>query len=311
MLEGIVMTLRKKYPGPLAAALFTGLLMAGGAHADNHARETTETIQAQYKIYWKGFKVMTVDALTELSDGHYRQAMEMRVSGMLDLFTDGRTRVVARGGREGDQFVPRFYASRSLWDGDIYARVIQYEDGNAVPAIAMDIPQEWLEREAVPDALQANPDPLSLILLATTDPWGLTGAQGAGETITLGTFDGLRSYDYQLSCEDGFHNYSSGRDVPYEGRALKCSLSGRQTGGFRIREEHEREEEEDEGGRLEDQVITLWLARIEGASLYMPIRIDMESRRGNARILLREINRPLVGERLVKAPRQAAAGTGR
>jgi Protein of unknown function (DUF3108) len=197
--------------------------------------EITETIEATYDIYWTGLRVFTAESTVSFDDESYTHLVNMRSRGMLKVFVDAEMSIASRGQRSAGQILPVEYTSDSIWNDKIYARSVAFDESGHGQLTRNIVPQDDDDdgsyREAVPDDLAIGPDPLGLlagIVLDHADAFTKTGES----RVTFTSFDGVRSIEYEATCQlDENPLTPSGRSV-YAGGAVRCSLDGRQTGGF-------------------------------------------------------------------------------
>lgn len=251
---------------------------------------------ASYDVHWKGLRIMTIDSRSEISDDHYSQAITMRTRGLLKLFVDGRI-VASSEGRLGKNatLFPEKYESEGQWDEDYYLRRISYNSDGTPSEIVIDMPEDWLDREPVPEELQHALDPLSLIIYAISDPWNLI-TNAANDTRDenpsgqMTSFDGLQSMAYQLTCDATPGKVKKRRRTIYEGPAYLCIFTGQQTAGYLRDGDDDKNSDEDE---IEIRTIQIWLVPTLDSGQFIPVIIEMKSSRGKIKIFLKEFNQEL------------------
>ena len=240
---------------PLLAACALALATGGATALD---------VSGRYELEWKGLRIGEM-ALDVTGDGDsYRIRYEARTVGFLSILFPFLGEGVSEGRRDGDRFLPVSYrASSSHRDGRSDWSVRFAADGRALAVTVP--PEDAVEREPVPPALQRGPDmaALALAALAVVEP----GVRRSGTA-----FDGRRAVRFDLACPDR-------EDEP---GLLVCTVTGEQLAGF-----HRRWKERAAEDTEERPPIRLFLRRDLLGPGWWPERLEATSRFGplTARLL--------------------------
>lgn len=254
-------------------------------------------IELHYDIYWKGFRVFTLSSNIRIDQRGYRHKSTMETRGVLRLFVRGRSETLSAGRlrRGGRELEARDFLTSGKWNGDVYSRELRFRADGRMRSLDVDMPEEWMNREPVPRRLQRGPDPQSLITWALTDPWGIIGRGRDLEAGPFNSFDGIRAIKYMINCEAETRMIDTPRTF-FEGEVNICVLTGKQVAGFWRGDDDTATDEERE---YTDQTMTFWLARPAGRSdVYVPVRLDILSRRGLVHAYLKESSVELLPTRM-------------
>lgn len=271
--------------------------------------EPTEphAISSAYDLYWKGIRIFTARTSVRVGEATYNHGVSVRTRGILRLFLKAHGQVQASGIRDERGYLqPVFFAARSQWNKKIYTRTVTFALDGAADKVLVRMPPDtdgvW---DPVPEELMRGPDPLSLLVAAADGLWGLAegSADDNKDEVTIRTFDGVRVMEYLVTCPDSEILKETRRSI-FAGPAIRCVVEGEQLAGFwrDLDEENTSREEEAEDGAEIDRRVTLWLAQDSRSSLYLPVRMEIQSQRGKIKVYLTESDANLNGVEPSSAP---------
>lgn len=222
-------------------------------------------VSADYTVYIGGFKAAEGTVSATLQDEAYMLTSFMGVAGMPKNFFDAEWTLESEG-RFGDaRPQPERFAFHSHQKGEIKYREVIY-DAVGRPETTFDPPLEPHDEIRVPPHERKNTlDPISALLVPIA----------AGDNPcnrSLAVFDGKRRYDLQLAFDR--EGTVTTRNKGYSGKAIRCSVqmsprSGmRQTSFIRMLQQRDNAH--------------IWLAPVNGGSIYIPVRIQVRTPIGGA-----------------------------
>lgn len=279
------------------------IILAQPASGGEPTLPPPRAVSAAYDLYWKGIRVFSAKTHAWVGNAAYGHAVSIRTRGILSLFLKAHGEAQATGIRYGKgNLLPVSYASRSQWNKKNYARMVTFNRDGSAERVLMRMPRdrdgEW---EPVPDNLMQGPDPLSLLLAGTEGLWGM--AEGKVGEVTLRAFDGARVMEYVVACRDGEILKKTRRSI-FAGSAIRCEVEGTQLAGFWMdmdEEQTSREESAEDGAGIDRRVI-LWLAADSQTGLYLPVRMEIRSRRGKLKVYLTKTDATLGESRVFPTP---------
>ena len=240
--------------------LLTAWLLADAAAAGQ--------LTAGYEVRWAGIAVGRVETSLGGEGAAYRLVWQGRTVGLAETMFPFASAGSSEGRREQGRVVSeRFTGESRSGDRSSHWRVTFGADGRA-GRIELS-PDTGAEREPVPAALQAGPDPLALLLQAIEQAAPGLSASGTG-------FDGRRVTRYELSCDD--------TPVPVDAdRAeLACTIEGRLLAGAA-----RGSAQAASGWRREP--IRAWLRTGLRPGGWWPVRIEVPARIGSVEVRLVEL----------------------
>lgn len=243
------------------------------------ARAAEPPVLAAYTAYFSGFSVATLDAALYFDAERYRLAALMRTAGILAAFVRGEQTAEVEGLVQPASSVglaPTRYAMEGRWRDRLRRIAMRWPGGQ--PEVLALIPANTEEREPVPLELQRGTIDTMTALVSLLRRATETG-RCEGEAAL---FDGRRRTDVaaRTDGEDTLHPHRWGI---FAGRALRCTVEGRQIAGFWSGQNR------DEAGT--PRSATAWLARPEPGMPLIPVRIEAETGWGPVYIHLTRIGR--------------------
>ena len=250
--------LNKAVAGLAAAAI----LAVGGSTAGAEARR----VELGFDFYGGGLRLATMQTESRLDDGGYRIAAAFKTEGILDWIVGLELNSSAEGRLGPDGGAPTRF--KSVTGGRWTGRVVEMTfaaDGTADAKVSP--PPDDDKREAVPAELRRGVfDPLSASLLTAMFMDPLAVCQR-----TLAVFDGRRRFDLEFKVIAP-ENLKRSSYSPFDGRALKCSVTYQRIAGFKKKKRKRRNE---------PPPYTIWLARFEETGLTLPVRLEAETKWGS------------------------------
>lgn len=214
-----------------------------------------------YDAYVGGANAMRLSADLHFDHAGYKVDVQARTLGLLDAFVGSRQSTQVNGTWHGMLPKPHQFRTDGVWKGDRRITLIDFQDG--LPSIRSMIPPE-LNREPVPPSARQNAlDRISpLAYLARR-----VGQTGNCDGITT-TYDGRRLEETKART-GGWDELSPGSLSIFTGRALRCDIELRMTGGFTP------DEDRAHAGRIRRAQV--WVAApVHGApSLPVLIKLDV------------------------------------
>jgi hypothetical protein len=220
-------------------------------------------ISADYTIYIGGFMAAEGSIDAALTDDGYFVKSQLGIAGMPARFYNAQWNMTSEGELADDGLRPSRFAFVSDEKGKVKHREITY-DGSGLPTPVFDPPEE--------DAIEVLPferrnalDPVSALLLPVS-------ADSNPCDRRIPVYDGKRRYDLQLSYDR--EDQVTTRNKGYSGNAIVCSVHVNPRTGMRQGKFTTMLQQRDN--------TRIWLAEIEGESLYIPVRIQVRTPIGAA-----------------------------
>ena len=251
-----------------AAAILLGLSSA------SLAAEWT-SFSGSYAVSLAGLNIGKVNLDATLNDGAYRLAGGGKISGVAQLFAQGKGRVSSVGTFARGKPVPTRYDYWEISGGEELAIGVATRGGNVTSASVVPPLDRMDERVPVTKGhTRGIIDPLSMLVL----PVANVGAAMAGEACnrTLPIYDGRARFDLKLR-----HIANDTISVEgYSGPAVVCKVFFKAVSGHRKgrAEISEAESQAD---------IRLWLAPIGDTKVLAPIKLTAKTSVGTAKIQAR------------------------
>lgn len=251
-----------------------------------------DTLQAEYKFYWKGLLVASAQTDTLVAKDGYDFSFNFQMRGVAKLFSNGRSVVKAKG-KLGDDgtLTPEIFISDGRWDGEDYAQTIRFDENGVMAEQILDWPDKWIEeskREPIPEDLQVGPDPASLMVALIRVP--LTRAVD-GTPVVLRAFDGDSVFDWNFGCASEPVVIEPSSHSPFAGDAHECGFSANLVAGKRILTEKQKKKAEkqrikEEKRRAkgkdvnEDEPPKLWVQSFADGAYILPVRAELTTGMG-------------------------------
>ncbi len=220
-------------------------------------------VDAHYEAYAAGVNVIDVDASFDVTGERYRVALATRTVGAFGLVMRSQNQTTVEGHFVGSRPVPeRFFSNGTLRGGP---RVTQIDYLGGRPVVRQLVPPNDAEREAVPEAQQADTiDTLS----AAAELMHQVNATGRCEGRAT-TFDGRRLSVLEARTSGEQVLEPTGRSS-FAGKTLRCDFAGRQLAGFMLNEDREVLARPQQG--------TAWFAAVAPGGPMIPVRIAFRTR---------------------------------
>ena len=250
--------------------IFTPILLGSLAFlASASAMENERKSGAlSYSAYYGGLSAVQVDARINITPNGYEITTKGRSTGFLDFLFPFSSHVLGTGrfggkGAFDDKAQARHLALQSTFRGR--TRVIEIgsqTDGDVTLSITPPIPLD--ERDPVPRELQAGTlDPIAALVAAATQPSAQAACSG-----TLRIFNGKTRTDVSL-VHLGAETLAANRFSVFSGLAEKCEARYKTlAGGYK---------KSWFGSDGPPPVITFWIARIDNADFWTPVRVEAET----------------------------------
>jgi hypothetical protein len=222
-------------------------------------------VSADYTVYIGGFKAAEGTINATLRDEYYELRSFLGVAGMPRNFFDAKWTMESEGHIGKTHPQPARFAFHSNEQGEIKHREMTYDtDGRPETTFNPPLPPHD-EIHVLPHERQNTLDPISALLVPVA-----VGSNPCNRRLAV--FDGKRRYDLQLTFDS--KGAVTTRDNGYSGKAIRCTVqmiphSGmRQTSFTRMLQQRDNAH--------------IWLARMNGGNIYIPIRIQMRTPIGSA-----------------------------
>jgi hypothetical protein len=234
------------------------LLLPGAVFA-----QAPVSLHATYETYAAGLHVAKVETGFSFGPRTYQMNLGYQTTGLAGLFVRGRQFDVVSGNWNGLSARPARFVGEGSWRGIDRLAEIDYQGGR--PIIRQLVPPNDLEREPVPDGLQANTvDTLSALagLIRVVE------STGRCETAAR-TYDGRRTIDVEAHTA-GEEILEPAKGSNFAGNTLRCDFSGRMLAGFLFGDDRARDSRPMHG--------SAWLAPIAVGGPRLPVRMTFETR---------------------------------
>lgn len=232
--------------------------------------------QLNYALNVLGLPVADASLSVDLTESHYRAAMDFHTTGLANLVDGGRLNETVSGSLRSDRPEPQVYNSSGYLHGQNRVVDMIWQDG--IPQVTEITPPNATEREDVPVALRAGTvDQVSLIvaLLRTVEQTG-------GCEATARAYDGRDLELFQVRT-DGEEAIRSSGPLRFSEPALRCAFTSQALAGFRFGSGGEQDRRLHRG--------TIWLAQVGGSGPRLPVRAAVETRWfGDAMLYLQSVS---------------------
>jgi hypothetical protein len=247
----------------------TALMLFAAAAAPAQAAEPAapaKQLEADYVITWLGLPVYSGKFALAWNGERYRMRFQAEAQGIarlansttIDWETSGR---LAKG-----QVQPERFAQANTFRKQVRRITLAYA-AKGPPAVSVVPPESPGKRPPVPEPLKAGTlDPLSATFAAIAMP---LDAKSCGYSARV--FEGLRRTDMRLE-HAGAERTPAHRIAGLDRQAFVCQLHAQRLAGYE--EKHFRQNPDPL------PPATLWVAKHEGAGLWLPAQLRFESQYG-------------------------------
>ena len=261
------MLARRSTRPALWAATALGCLLTAGSGASAQT-----VIEANYKVFLGGLRVVEVESRTEIAETQYSIESFGRSSGLLDVLFSFESRSKASGRIVDGAIVPEIFQVRGIVRDEQRELDLEHRNG-APPALRIEPPIDPEERDPVPDHLQVNVvDPLSAIVRASLS-W--RDATPCNDTIPV--FNGRTRTNIKLSPV-GMTRLEKSEHSGFEGEAMVCEITYETLAGAYKRPWFGKDRKPDP--------FKLWIAKLDGTDFWTPVRMSGDAVIGTALIHL-------------------------
>lgn len=243
----------------LRCTVTLALLLAWPA---GEARAQAFQARLHYLAYTAGFTVLDAHAALAIGPDSYRADLELRTVGLFSLFVGGHTEAIAQGSWQGESAVPASYDVDGHWHGETLVTRMDYADGQ--PDVRALLPDLSREREAVPQALQANTIDSLSAMASLVHRVNATGRCDGAARV----FDGRRLSQITVDTA-GIQLLPPTTLSSFAGPALRCDFDGRLLAGFRYDDNRARAARPRHG--------IAWLARLSPGGPLLPVRLQFST----------------------------------
>lgn len=166
----------------MLALLF--LLQATGAVAADAPPPADIHFIGQYSFTWAGLALAKAELAIDKTRDKYALKLQVRLAGIVNLFTSHRSITTVEGSHEGESYHPHVYESHYWTKKKPRHLKVAYDAKGVMVEETVEPPEDRTERPEVPHALKDKTiDPLTLLL-----------ALGGGN-LTPRVFDAKHLYD--------------------------------------------------------------------------------------------------------------------
>lgn len=244
----------------LIASAFATLVLAGiGTQA--HA----QTLKVNYNLSLAGLPLGKVDLSSTFNGPKYELEGNVKMTGLVRVFTGGKGYGNASGTIAGGQLQPREFAITSKSSGDQRTVRMGLASGN-VKDVDINPPVEpKSDRVPVKDADKKGViDPLSALIMPAVASKSLTDEANCNRTLPV--FDGATRQNVILSYAE-----TKTVEVPgYSGPVLVCKARWVPIAGHRTERPSTKFMQENED-------MNVWLAPVEGQRVLFPIKVAVRT----------------------------------
>jgi hypothetical protein len=247
----------------MTAALLRVLLAFVGIVAPASA----ETLNAQYVIYAGGFKALAITATAETGQGIYGVRANLKTMGVVDWVVGFSQTLETRGALQKSA-MPRLYVSDSVFWRSRHSTRLEYRDDGKIDTHLVPAKESDDDRPPVPEGMKIGTvDPGTAFIVANR-----AAAEGGSPCrARIPVFDGRRRYNVVLE-EDGVAAVEASSYSSFSGPALRCKFSMERLAGFQANPRFNAQT---------PPVSVIYLARFGQSDLWLPVRLESDSRFGN------------------------------
>ena len=269
--------LQVKKPISLVRSTLRPLVVAAMALAAPLTASAAEwtSFSGSYAVSLAGINIGTVNLDATLNDDAYRLAGGGKISGIAQLFAQGRGRVSSVGMFSRGKPVPNRYDYWETSDGEELSIAIALSRGNVTSATVTPPQDRMDERVPVTNAHKRGVvDPLSMLVLPVSDMRGALAGDACNRTLPI--YDGRSRFDLRLRHVGADQISTEG----YSGPAVICRINFKAVSGHRRGREEIAEAENETD-------IRVWLAPIGDTKVLGPIKMTAGTSIGTAAITAR------------------------
>jgi hypothetical protein len=242
------------------------LAMAGGTAGAAEPASHAKQLEADYVITWLGLPVYSGKFAITWNGERYRMRFRAEAEGVVRLAANTTIDWETSGRLAQGRVLPERFAQANTFRRQTRRITLAYAAQGA-PAVSVVPPESPGKRPPVPEPLKAGTlDPLSAIFAAIAVP---LDAKSCGYSAKV--FEGLRRTDVRLD-HTGAERTPAGRATGLDRQAFVCLLHAKRLAGYE--EKHFRQNPEPL------PPATLWVAKHEGAGLWLPAQLRFESAYG-------------------------------
>ncbi|MDA9975715.1 DUF3108 domain-containing protein [Alphaproteobacteria bacterium] len=232
------------------------------ASPDRASASNAAVGELTYRAYYGGLSAVEIDARLGLTDKTYELSTSGRSIGFLDFLFPFQSTVTGRGGTAKDRGF-RHFTVESTYKGKML-EITGLTGTNTAPVwtVIPLIPTD--ERDPVPLNLRTKAlDPIAALFAAATSSTALEACSG-----TLQIFNGKVRTDVHLT-HIGKEDILTSRFSIFSGAADKCEARYKVlAGGYK---------KSWFGNDRPSPVIQFWIARIDGATFWVPVRMEAKT----------------------------------
>ena len=249
----------------LAATAAALSLLAGTAHGTEPA-SSGKRLDAEYVITWLGLPVYSGTFAIAWNGDRYRVRFQAEAQGIARLANSTTVEWESSGRLTKGVVQPEYFAQANTFRRQTRRITLAY-GAKGPPSVSVVPPESPGKRPPVPDTLKA----------ATLDPLSATFAAFAMAPTAKGcaykaqVFEGLRRTDVRLEHTSS-ERTPAPRGAGLGAQAFVCELHAKRLAGYE--EKHFRQNPDPL------PPATLWVARHEGAGLWLPAQLRFESQYG-------------------------------
>ncbi len=246
----------------IVAALVTVSLAGGAADAAEPAAQAKQ-LEAEYIVTWLGLPVYASKVTVAWNGERYRIRFQAVAQGIARLANSTAIDWETTGRLAQGAVLPERFAQANTFRRQTRRITLAYA-AIGPPSVSVVPPESPGKRPPVPEAMKtATLDPLSATFAALAMPQDAKGCDYKAQV-----FEGLRRTDVRLE-QTGTERTPAFR-VPSLGRqAFVCELHAKRLAGYEAK--HFRDNPEPLPPAI------LWVARHEGAGLWLPAQLRFES----------------------------------
>ena len=236
--------------------LFVCATLAAWSASPVRADDAVQTVH--YAGYAKGLNAFDLEVAVSLSESAYRMQLSFRMAGVVGVLFHAEGTTTVDGRFNESRIVPRSLVSQGRFRGEPHLTQIDWQGG--FPKVKQMIPPADPEREPVPLQDQAQTvDTLSAIagLLHQVSKTGRCESSAR-------TFDGTRLSEFSARTIGPEVLEPTGRSS-FEGRALRCDVTGRMLAGFKT--------DDDRAEVAKPKHGSVWFAQLQPGKPFIPVRI--------------------------------------
>ncbi|MGE0736183.1 MAG: DUF3108 domain-containing protein [Alphaproteobacteria bacterium] len=237
-----------------------------GAAAETRNRALPRAMEAKYEISWLGLPVYEGRFTGTVGEHGYRASFSSKSVGVMALLANSTITASTAGMLGGDAFRLARFDANAVWRKKKRA-VIMTVDKTGDVHTTLEPAERIDKRPAVPAVVRRQAvDPITGLLNAITLPLDNESCR-----LTVPIFDGRRRLDVRLEM-DGREELRAPPRPDLLRTLLRCRVYVEAVAGFNDKELKDMPKAGEYG--------KLWLARMPGAQLWIPLRMEYASQWG-------------------------------